>query len=115
MESKNLQRELSIGEILTQTFNLYSRNFAHYPVPFLVAGILTGLVTIAVRLVIVIPEVPAIAKSQLLFAVVSHFPDNNRKRLYFYPASLAGSPTASEQELKQNSLHIDVFAGKTTV
>ena len=66
MENKNLQRELSIGEILTQTFNLYSRNFAHYPVPFLVAGILTGLVTIAVRLTIVIPEAPANPTSQLL-------------------------------------------------
>jgi hypothetical protein len=68
MENKNLQRELSIGEILTQTFNLYSRNFAHYPVPFLVAGLLTGLVTLAVRLAIVIPEAPANPTSQLLLA-----------------------------------------------
>lgn len=68
MENKNLQRELSIGEILTQTFNLYSRNFAHYPVPFLVAGILTGLVTIVVRLAIVIPGAPANPTSQLLLA-----------------------------------------------
>jgi hypothetical protein len=68
VENKNIQRELSIGEILTQTFNLYSRNFAHYPVPFLVAGILTGLVTIVVRLAIVIPEAPANPTSQLLLA-----------------------------------------------
>ena len=59
MENKNLQRELSIGEIITETFNLYSRNFAHYPVPFLIAAILTGLVTIIVSLVIVIPEAPS--------------------------------------------------------
>ena len=68
MENKNLQRELSIGEILTQTFNLYSRNFAQYPVPFLIAGFLTGLVTIAVRLAIVIPGPPANPTSQLLLA-----------------------------------------------
>jgi hypothetical protein len=68
VEDKNLQRELSIGEILSQTFNLYSRNFAHYPVPFLVAGILTGLVTMIVRLAIVIPEAPADPTSQLLLA-----------------------------------------------
>ena len=68
MENKNLQRELSIGELLTQTFNLYSRNFAHYPVPFLAAGILTGLVTIVVRLAIVIPEAPTNPTSQLLLA-----------------------------------------------
>ena len=55
MENKNLQRELSIGEILSQTFNLYSRNFVQYLIPFLAAGILTGLVTIAVRSAIVIP------------------------------------------------------------
>ena len=66
MENKSLQSELSVGEILTQTFNLYSRNFAHYPVPFLVAGILTGLATMAVRLVIVIPGVPADPTYQLL-------------------------------------------------
>lgn len=66
MESKKPQRELSIGEILMQTFNLYLRNFAHYPVPFLAAGLLTGLVTIVVRLAIVIPGVPANPTSQLL-------------------------------------------------
>ena len=68
MESKNLQRELSVGEILTQTFNLYSRNFVQYFVPFLAAGILTGLVTIAVRSAIVIPVAPAHPTSQQLLA-----------------------------------------------
>jgi hypothetical protein len=68
VENNRTQRELSIGEILTQTFNLYSRNFAHYPVPFLVAGLLTGLVTLAVRLAIVIPESPTNPTSQLLLA-----------------------------------------------
>ena len=55
MENKNLQSELSIGEILSQTFTLYSRNFVQYLIPFLAAGILTGLVTIAVTAVIIIP------------------------------------------------------------
>ena len=68
MESKNLQSELSIGEILTQTFNLYSRNFVKYLIPFLAAGILTGLVTIAVRSAIVIPAAPVQATSQQLLA-----------------------------------------------
>ena len=68
MESKNLQRELSIGEILTQTFNLYSRNFVQYLIPFLAAGILTGLVTIAVRSAIVIPAAPVHPTSQQLLA-----------------------------------------------
>jgi hypothetical protein len=68
VESKNLQRELSVGEILTQTFNLYSRNFLQYFVPFLAAGILTGLATIAVSSAIVIPVAPAHPTSQQLLA-----------------------------------------------
>ena len=68
MENKNLQRELSIGEILSQTFNLYSRNFVQYLIPFLAAGIVTGLVTIAVRSAIVIPEAPVHPTSQQLLA-----------------------------------------------
>ena len=66
MENTNLQRELSTGEILSQTFNLYSRNFVQYLIPFLVAGIVTGLVTIVVRSAIVIPEAPLHPTSQQL-------------------------------------------------
>ena len=68
MENRNLQGELSIGEILTQTFNLYSRNFVQYFIPFLAAGILTGLMTIAVRSTIVIPATPVHPTSQQLLA-----------------------------------------------
>src|SRR5665647_3101685 len=73
MESKKPQRELSIGEILTQTYNLYSRNFAQYLIPFLAAGILTGLVTIAVRSAIVIPVAPVNPTSQQLLAYFPAF------------------------------------------
>jgi hypothetical protein len=68
VENKNLQSELSIEDILTQTFNLYSRNFVQYVIPFLAAGILTGLVTIAVRSAIVIPATPVHPTSQQLLA-----------------------------------------------
>ena len=68
MENKNLQSELSIGEILSQTFTLYSRNFVQYLIPFLAAGILTGLVTVAVRSAIVIPAAPLYPTSQQLLA-----------------------------------------------
>jgi hypothetical protein len=68
VENRNLQSELSIGEILTQTFNLYSRNFVQYVIPFLAAGILTGLVTIAVRSTIFIPTAPLHPTSQQLLA-----------------------------------------------
>ena len=68
MESKKPQIELSIGEILTQTFSLYLRNFVQYLIPFLAVGILTGLVTIAVRSAIVIPAAPVDPTSQQLLA-----------------------------------------------
>jgi uncharacterized membrane protein YvlD (DUF360 family) len=59
VESKKPKSELSIGEILSKTFYLYSRNFARYLIPFLSAGILTGLVAVAVRPTIVMPVAPA--------------------------------------------------------
>jgi hypothetical protein len=68
VENKKLQSELSVGEILTQTFNLYSRNFVQYLIPFLAAGIVTGLVTIAVRSTIIIPATPVHPTSQQLLA-----------------------------------------------
>jgi len=51
---------------LSQTFNLYSRNLLQYLIPFLAAGILTGLVTVFVRLVVVIPAAPVHPTSQQL-------------------------------------------------
>ena len=68
MESNKIQSEISIGEILARTFNLYSRNFVQYFIPFLAAGIITGLVTIAVRSAIVIPVAPVHPTSQQLLA-----------------------------------------------
>lgn len=68
MENKRFQSELSVGEILIQTFNLYSRNFVQYLIPFLAAGIVIGLVTIFVRSAVVIPIAPVHATSQQLLA-----------------------------------------------
>ena len=66
VENKNFQSELSIGEILSQTFNLYSRNILQYLIPFLAAAILTGFVTIAVKSAIIIPAAPLHPTSQQL-------------------------------------------------
>jgi SNF family Na+-dependent transporter len=48
-------RELTIGEIITQTFALYSEKFTQYLIPFLIAGAITGMFTIAVNYAITIP------------------------------------------------------------
>ena len=55
MSSRKPSRELSIGEIFSETFSLYSGNFANYVIPFLVAGAITGLLTTLLRVVIVVP------------------------------------------------------------
>jgi hypothetical protein len=71
MESRKPLSELSIGEIVTRTFNLYAQNFTRYLIPFIVAGAITGLLATVVRLVIVIPAAPTHPTSQ---QVLSWFP-----------------------------------------
>jgi hypothetical protein len=41
-------RELSIEETLTSTLDIYSRNFIIFFVPFLIAGLITGIMTIPI-------------------------------------------------------------------
>lgn len=55
MDRKKPSRELSIGEIITQTFALYSRDFTQYLVPFIVAGAIVGLWTMGLTAVIIVP------------------------------------------------------------
>lgn len=57
--------ELTIGEIITQTFALYSEKFTQYLIPFLIAGAITGMFTIAVNYAITIPaNLPSTATPQ---------------------------------------------------
>jgi hypothetical protein len=55
--------ELSIGEILSLTFNLYSSKFLQFLLPFLIAGIIMGISTYAITSTFPIPEPPAIPPS----------------------------------------------------
>lgn len=65
MNSRKPSRELSIGEILSETFALYSGNFTQYLIPFLVAGAITGLLGMALNVVIHVPAtLPATATSE---------------------------------------------------
>ena len=58
MTESKPSRELSIGEIVTHTFGLYSQKFIHYLIPFLIAGAITGLFTMAVNYTIKVPPQP---------------------------------------------------------
>lgn len=52
-------RELSVGEIITQAFSLYSSNFILFFTPFLVAGLITGTFSLAVNYYLPLPAPPA--------------------------------------------------------
>jgi hypothetical protein len=41
-------RELSIDEILTYTFDIYSRNFIIFFIPFLIAGLISGILSVPI-------------------------------------------------------------------
>jgi len=66
LESSKPINEMSIEQNVSQTFNLYLRNFARYLIPFLTAGILTGLITVAVRSAQNIYETPLTSMFQQL-------------------------------------------------
>lgn len=54
-ESRKPTRELTIGEIISQTFALYSEKFTQYLIPFLIAGAITGILTMAISTLIIAP------------------------------------------------------------
>jgi hypothetical protein len=54
-ESRKPTRELSVGEIITMTFGVYSEKFTQYLIPFLIAGAITGILSMAISAVITIP------------------------------------------------------------
>jgi hypothetical protein len=66
LENSKPVNERSVEQTVSQTFSLYSRNFARYLIPFLAAGILTGLVTLSVRSALNIYETPLTSLFQQL-------------------------------------------------
>jgi len=74
MGSRRPLRELSISEILNETFSLYSKNFANYVIPFLIVGVITGLSMILLSLVIVVPaELPPGSTTQQMISWLSSY------------------------------------------
>src|SRR6266581_3832056 len=54
-----IKRELSLGEVLSKTFDLYRRDFAKYFVLFAVVGVIIGVVTTLARQAFVLPTLPS--------------------------------------------------------
>jgi hypothetical protein len=57
--NEELSRELSVTEIYSKTFSLYGKIFSKIVIPFLVAGAITGVLTILVGFAVTIPELPS--------------------------------------------------------
>ncbi len=55
---KKPTRELSIGEIINQSFNLYSIRFVDFFIPFLFAGLVTGIFDMVVDRYFPLPQPP---------------------------------------------------------
>lgn len=63
-EAQPITRELTIGEMVSKTFDLYRRNFVKYLLVFLVVGVIMGVLTALLRSAVVLPTLPANATSQ---------------------------------------------------
>ncbi len=57
-QEQGIKRELSLGEVLSKTFDLYRRDFAKYFVLFAVVGVIIGVVTALARQAFVLPTLP---------------------------------------------------------
>src|SRR5467141_3763139 len=56
---QRITRELSLGEVLSKTFELYRRDFAKYFVLFAVVGVIIGVVATLARQAFVLPTLPS--------------------------------------------------------
>jgi hypothetical protein len=73
-ESRKPSRELSVGEIFTRTFTVYSQNFAQFLLPFLLAGVIEGVVLVTLESIITVPAtLPQTATPQELLNWLPRF------------------------------------------
>src|SRR2546426_11738743 len=54
-----IRRELSLGDVISKTFELYRRDFTKYFVLFAVVGVIIGIVTTLARQAFVLPTLPS--------------------------------------------------------
>ncbi len=66
-------RELSIGELLEMTFDMYQRDFAKYVVLFMVVGVITGILNAYLRQAFVVPRLQPNSTPQQVSAWFSSF------------------------------------------
>lgn len=59
MPDQGIRRELSLGEVVSKTFELYRRDFTKYFVLFAVVGVIIGVVTALAQSYFVLPTLPS--------------------------------------------------------
>jgi len=64
---QGIKRELSLGEVISKTFDVYRRDFAKYFIIFAVVEVITGVVTALARHAFVIPTLASNATPQQFF------------------------------------------------
>src|SRR6266571_8082773 len=56
---QGIRRELSLGDVISKTFELYRRDFTKYFVIFAVVGVIIGIVTALARQAFPLPTLPS--------------------------------------------------------
>jgi len=80
-----ITRELTVGEVISKTFELYRRDFVKYLIVFLIVEAITGILTTLVRSAVVLPTLPTGATSQ---DVLNWLPGFFRALFYLVALSL---------------------------
>lgn len=70
---QGIKRELSLGEVLSKTFELYQRDFTKYFVLFAIVGVILMVATRLVQQAIVVPTLPRNPTPQQVFSWLPAF------------------------------------------
>ncbi len=72
-QGNGIRSELSIGQVISKTFEVYRRDFTKYFTLFAVVGVIIGIVTTLARQAFVLPTLPPNATPQQVFNWFSGF------------------------------------------
>jgi hypothetical protein len=106
---QGITQELSLGEVISKTFNLYQRDYAKYLVLFLVVEAVIGVLTTLVRSAIILPVLPTNATSLQILSWVSGFLGTliilaaltAIVALVFYPIALGSTVKMASEEIEK--------------
>ena len=112
--SEGITRELSLGEVVSKTFDLYRRDFTKYLILFLVVEAITGTLSEIIQHSIIIPTLPVHATSQqvlnalpgLFAAVTALIVLTLIVSLVFYPVAYGSSVKMASEAIKNRQTEL---------